>query len=150
MAVGDDAIRQLIGRSCLYLDKEDFAAFLELCASTFTYRIRVYSTEIRNDMVWMSHDRATLETLIEVLPDHLRLLGTLMRQASVCLVERNGMRASVTSSLIVMHTAADGQSKLFAGGHYHDEIDISAEPLLLSRTARLETRDIGLGWQAPI
>ena len=151
MAVGDDDIRQLIGQSCLYLDKEEFGSFLSLCSPDFTYQIRVYSAEIRKDMVWMNHDRATLETLMEVLPEHLRLLGTLMRHASVYLIERNGERASVTSSLIVMHTDPDGQSRLFAGGHYYDEIDISGENLIfLGRTARLETRDIGIGWQAPI
>ena len=151
MAVGNDDIRQLIGRSCLYLDREDFAAFLKLCAADFTYQIRVYSTEIRKDMVWMNHERAALETLAQVLPEHLRLLGTLMRHASVSMIERNGERASVTSSLIVMHTDPDGQSRLFAGGHYHDEIDITGENLLfVSRTVRLETRDVGIGWQAPI
>ncbi len=151
MAVADDDIRQLIGRSCLYLDREDFASFLRLCGPDFTYEIRVYSAEIRKDMVWMHHDRATLETLMKVLPEHLRLLGTLMRHASVYLVERNGRRASVTSSLIVMHTDADGQSRLFAGGHYYDEIALDGDDLLLlSRTVRLETRDIGIGWQAPI
>ena len=151
MAVGNDDIRQLIGRSCLYLDQEDFASFMKLCAADFSYQIRVYSAEIRKDMVWMRHQRAAFETLAEVLPEHVRLLGTLMRHASVSMIERNGERASVTSSLVVMHTDPDGQSRLFAGGHYHDEIDISGENLLfVGRTVRLETRDIGIGWQAPI
>ena len=153
MSVGDEAIRQLVCQSCLYLDGEDFDAFLSLCAPEFRYQIKVYSPEINKEMIWMDHERKELEALFVALPDHLRLLGKLMRHVSVYLIERNGSgdQASVTSSFVVLHTDPEGKSKLLAGGRYLDSVDVRGEtPRLLSRTTRLETRDVGVGWQAPL
>ena len=153
MAVSDDDIRLLIYRSCLYLNREDFDAYLGLCAPEMRYQITGYSKEIRKDMIWMNHSRDGLATLFENLPHHIRVQGSLMRHVTVYEIDRDGStnRAAVTSSFIMIQTDNDGVSSVFAAGHYHDDVDASGDtPRLLSRTARLETRDIGLGSPYPI
>jgi methanesulfonate monooxygenase small subunit len=154
MPANSDAIRKLIGSACMALDAEDYARFLALCAPKFHYQLLAYSPEIRTEMIWMNYDRKGLETLFADLPHHLHVpLGTLFRHVSVYSIdpgERNG-QAAATSSLLVIHTDPDGVSKLFAAARYADVVDISAEqPLLIKRTVRLETRDIGSGTPIPL
>jgi hypothetical protein len=101
----------------------------------------------------MNHDRSGLSTLFHVLPQHVRLLGSLFRHASVYSIERIGSSndASVVSSILIVQTDPDGVSKLFAAGRYLDTVRLSGDrPLLLARTVQLETRDVGIGSQAPL
>ena len=152
MPVSDEQVRQLVGQACAYLDAEDFDGFLGLCAREFRYQITVYSPEISKKMIWLNHDLKGLEALFAVLPEHVRLLGTLFRHVSVYRIAwEDSKRASVTSSFLVVHTDPDGQSRLFAAGRYHDTVLVSGDvPRLLSRTVQLETRDIGEGSQVPL
>ena len=153
MPKSDDGIRGLVHRSCLALDGEDFAAYLALCASEMRYRITNYSPEIRKDVILMNLDRAGLAALFESLPDHLKLPGSLMRHASVYLIERKRNRtvAEVTTSLVVIQTDAEGLSRVYAAGHYHDTVDLTRPtPMLTSRTLHLQTRDIGIGTEVPL
>jgi methanesulfonate monooxygenase small subunit len=153
VSIDDRAVRQLVGQSCAFLDTEDFASFLSLCAPEFQYQVTVYSPEIKKRMVWMNHDRSGLSTLFHVLPQHVRLLGSLFRHASVYSIERIGSSndASVVSSILIVQTDPDGVSKLFAAGRYLDTVRLSGDrPLLLARTVQLETRDVGIGSQAPL
>jgi methanesulfonate monooxygenase subunit beta len=149
-----DAIRKLIGSACMALNAEDYARFLSLCAAEFRYQLLAYSPEIRTDMVWMNYDRKGLQTLFADLPHHLHVpIGTLFRHVSVYAIdpgEQSG-QAAVTSSVLAVHTDPDGVSKLFAAAQYQDVVDVSAEqPLLVKRTVRLETRDIGSGTPIPL
>jgi methanesulfonate monooxygenase small subunit len=153
MGISDDAIGALVYRSCLALDGEDFAAYLALCAPETRYRITNYSPEIRKEVILLNLDRAGLVALFESLPNHLNLPGSLMRHASVYLVERNGKgtAAEVTSSLAVIQTDPEGVSRVYAAGHYHDTVDLTRpNPLITSRTTRLQTRDIGIGTEVPL
>jgi methanesulfonate monooxygenase small subunit len=153
MASIESAVRQLIWQSCAFLDAEDFPAYLNLCAPEFQYQIRVYSPEIRKQMIWMNHDRNGLAGLFQVLPQHVRLLGTLFRHASVYSIEaaEDSEQAQVVSSLLIVQTDPDGVSKLFAAGRYHDTVRLQGDrPLLAARVVQLETRDIGIGSQAPL
>ncbi len=43
----NDEVRELIYRSCRYLDLQDFDAYIALCASDFRYKITLYSPELR-------------------------------------------------------------------------------------------------------
>lgn len=153
MPISDDTIRGLIYRSCLALDAEDFAAYLALCAPEMRYRITNHSPEIRKDVVLMNLDRAGLSALFESLPDHLKLPGSLMRHASVYLIERkrNGTAAAVTTSLVIIQTDPDGLSRVYAAGRYFDTVDLTRPiPMLTSRTLHLQTRDIGIGTEVPL
>lgn len=154
MPAGNDDVRALIGNSCAALDAEDYAGFLAHCSADFRYRLVAFSPEIRAEMTWMNYDRSGLETLFGDLPHHLHVpLGSLFRQVStysIAPAEPPGQAAAKSTVLIVL-TDADGVSKLFAAARYLDIVSLTGtRPLLVSRTARLETRDIGVGTPIPL
>lgn len=149
--MNDRDIERLIYRSCRCLDDEDFAGYLELCAPDFRYRIAVHSPEIRKEMVWLEHDRKGMAALFENLPTHIRRPGRLLRHASVYDVAFEGGRATADTSLVVLSTALDGKTEVFAAARYEDLFELDGKaPLLLSRTVRLETRDLGIGSHTPL
>jgi methanesulfonate monooxygenase small subunit len=150
---GEQDVRELIYRSCLLLDREDFAGFLALCAPGLHYVVTVYSPEIRKEMTWMEQDFEGMKALLAMVPQHLRRTGSLHRHVSVYEIERapkDGVVGAL-SSFQITHTEHDGRSRLFVVGRYHDRIDVSdPAPLLLERRAHLETRDLGIGLHVPI
>lgn len=147
----DREIERLIYRSCRCLDEEDFAGYLDLCAADFHYRITAHSPELRKEMVWLDHGRTGLAALFENVPTHLRRPARLFRQASVYDVTIKGARATAETSLMVLATGFDGKTEVLAAGRYEDSFELEGEaPLLLSRTVRLETRDLGIGSHVPI
>ena len=152
MCVSDDTVRALVYRSCLALDQDDYSSYLALCAEEMRYQITYYSPEIGKDVILMNHYRAGLVALFESLADHIKLPGELIRHASVYEIvrKRNGEVAEVTTSLLVVRTDPEGLSQILAAGRYFDFIDISGPvPMLMSRTLRLQTRDIGIGTEVP-
>jgi len=152
MGVEPGSIERLIYETCLRLDLEDFAGYLDLCAAEFTYRITTYSAEIRKDMIWLHHDREGMQALFENYYDHVRRLGSLHRHVAVYAIDRqdDGL-FRVTSSFQVTHTDLEGQSKMFAVGRYHDVVGESENGARLhAREARLETRELGSGSHLPI
>ena len=154
MPASNDEIRELIGNSCVALNVEDYAEFLALCGPDFRYRLLAYSPEIGAEMTWMNYDRGGLETLFADMPHHLHVpLGSLFRHVSTYAIgpgDASG-EASAKSSVLIVFTDESGVSKLFAAGCYHDVVNVSGRrPLLVSRTMRLETRDIGVGTPIPL
>jgi len=156
VGVGRDLDRELVEliyRSCLDLDNQDFAGWLDLCAPEFRYTITTYSPEIRKEMVWLDHDREGMEGLFKMLPKHNSDHSPLMRHASVYLVEHDegGKSASVVTSLVVYKTQLDGgATELFAVGKYFDRVGLESDtPLLTSRNVRLDTRQLGIGSHIP-
>lgn len=153
MTASNDAIRELIYRSCRCLDTEDFDGYIALCAPEFRYRITLFSPELRKEMIWLNHDRERLAALLAMVPRHLVRLGSLQRNATVYTIERNeadGM-AEVMSAFSVFNIDNEGRPSVFAVGHYHDTVDIASEqPSLLHRNARLSSRDLGIGSHVPI
>ncbi|MEQ8247353.1 MAG: nuclear transport factor 2 family protein [Alphaproteobacteria bacterium] len=149
----DQEIREVVYRACMALDAEEFAAFMELCSPELDYRITVYSPEIRKEMIWLDQGYEGMRALLEMVPQHLKRLGTLKRHVSVYLIDRdeNTGVAAVTSSFIVTNTDPEGRSNLFVAGTYFDEVDCrGARCLLKARRAHLETRDLGIGSHIPI
>jgi methanesulfonate monooxygenase subunit beta len=139
----DRAIERLIYSSCLALDRERFADYLELLAPEFQYVIKTYSSELRREMTWLDLDRTGIEGLFATLPNHVRFQGSLLRHATVYTIDVGpaGARARAVTSVAVIHTDLNGESRLMAAGRYHDAIDLGADrPLLRERVVRLETR----------
>ncbi len=148
--VTDQEIREIVYRATVALDQEDFAAFMDLCAPELEYRITAYSPEIRKEMTWLEQDHDGMRALLDMVPQHLRRLGSLKRHTSVYFVERaRSGEADVTSSFVVTHTTPEGQSSLFVAGTYYDVIDLGSGKLK-KRRAHLETRDLGIGSHIPI
>ena len=149
------ALEETIHRSNQWLDERRFGAWLEATAPEFVYRIVSYSPELRKDMTWLQHDRAGLSALIELLPKHHASGGDWLRQVVVGSIERvSDTEAAVTSTLSIFHTVVDvgdshidgGSTQLFAVGRYHDRYRALQDRwLLLERTVRLQTRQLGIG-----
>jgi methanesulfonate monooxygenase small subunit len=154
MSADNDAVRELIARACVALNAEDYSRFLSLCSPDFQYRLLAHSPEIRSDMEWMKYDRGGLTALFGDLPTHLHVpLGSFFRHVSVYSIERpeGADKATVHSSVLIVHTDLDGVSKLFAAAQYFDVVSLAGErPVLVSRITRLETRDIGVGTPIPL
>jgi methanesulfonate monooxygenase small subunit len=147
-------IDELIYRSCMALDANDFAGYLELCDPEFNYAITAYSPEIRKDMVWLEHDKEALKLLFNNLPRHNSDRSPLSRLANVYTVdidEANGT-AKVVSGLQVYKTSLDGgATELFAVGKLHDTVRIREDRgTLLNRNIRLDTRMLGIGYHIPL
>jgi methanesulfonate monooxygenase small subunit len=153
MTVSDDELRDLVHRSCLFLDDSDWDAYLGLCTEDFTYRITAFSPELRKNMVWLEQDCAGMTNLFENLENHVTLKGRFLRHVNVALIEcdeEHGVGRAI-STFFVIHTGLDGVSTMFAVGRYNDTIDISGNrPLLHTREVTLDTRDLGGGTHFPI
>lgn len=153
MSPGNDAVRELIYRSCRCLDTHDFDGYIALCAPTFRYRIVVHSPELRKEMIWLNHDRDGLAALLAAVPRHLVRLGSLQRNATVYTIERDGDGgpARTVSAFSVFDIDNEGRPSVFAVGHYHDTVGEGGErPLLVARDVRLASRDLGIGSHVPI
>lgn len=149
----DQAIREVVYRACTALDEEDFDTFMAQCAPDLDYSVTAYSPEIRKEMIWLDQDYVGMRALLEMVPQHLKRLGTLKRHVSVYFIDRDESAgtAAVTSSFIVTHTDPDGRSQLFVAGTYYDVVDCAGDQCLLKkRKAHLETRDLGIGSHIPI
>lgn len=146
-----DTMRQLIGQGCLALDDADFDGFLALCTEDIGYRIEVWSPELRQNMIWLEHDKEGLRALFDALPEHLTRPGRLARHATVMTVNENETGFDCVSTLAVYHTDVDGRSQVLAIGRYRDRIVKRDSTLLLAdRTVVLETRDLGVGLHVPL
>jgi len=148
-----EAVRRLIGQGCLALDDGDFAAFLALCAPDFTYRVRVWSPELKRDMIWLDHDLAGISDLFQSLPEHLQRPGRLSRHVSVYTIDtlENGRDCVVVSSLIVHHTDLEGVTQVLAVCRYCDTVRFVDEAYVLTaREVVPETRDLGIGLHVPL
>ena len=147
------AIEGLIYRSCLLLDDKDFKGYLDLCDPGFRYAITAHSPEIRKEMIWLDHDRKGMETLFNNLPRHNSDHSPLTRHATVYTVDLDeaNKRAKVVSALQVFRTSLDGGvTELFAVGKYYDTVGLDGgTPKLVSRTVKLDTRMLGIGYHIP-
>ena len=150
------AVTDIVYRSCLYLDNENYEEFLKLCDESMLYSIKAYSVEIRKDMVYLSHNKKELGSLTEMLPKLNSDHSPLRRHASVYTVDiaEDGKTATAITSLAVYQNMHDGinshidsgETRLFLVGKYLDKFKISGESaLLIEREVRLDTRRLDKG-----
>ncbi len=147
------AIEELIYSSCMALDENDYASYMNLCSPQFTYRLSAFSPEVKQDMTWLDHDRAELQELFDTLPKHNSDRSPLTRNAVVykVKVDAGQKKADVVTAVQIFKTALNGgKSELFAVGKYIDEVSLDGdEPVLTSRQVKLDTRDLGWGYHVP-
>ncbi len=104
-------------------------------------------------MIWLNHDRNGLASLLAAVPRHLVRLGSLQRNVTAYTIERDetNKSADVLSAFSVFNIDNEGRPSVFAVGHYYDTVSLSNDqPLLVSRNARLASRDLGIGSHIPI
>lgn len=150
--MSNEDINRLIYASAMKLDAEDFKGFLHHCGESFRYAIKAYSPELGKEMTWLDHGRKGMQGLFAMLPQHVRMKGRFKRHVSVYSVDRQeDGRAKAHSSVLLIHTDPEGNSKLFAAAQYFDVIDVSGEaPRLVERVVQLETRELGPGMHIPV
>jgi methanesulfonate monooxygenase small subunit len=146
----EKAVRELVYRSCLTLDRMDFTAYMGLCDPAYRYVISTYSPELRKDVIWLDHDWKGMKLLFDVMPKHVSdnmIRLSLSRHVTVYTIEYNKDRslANVASGLQVFTTTKDGGITALLGvAKYYDTVRLAGgDPRLLSREVRLETRMLG-------
>lgn len=154
MTVTHNAVTDLIYGSCMLLDEERYDDWLdELCHPEFRYTITAYSNEIKKRMTWLDHGSDSLRALCKMIPEHVSYHGRFHRHATMYRVSPTdgADRAEAISSLVVMHTDLEGESRFYATGRYNDTLDLSrAEPRLLARNVDLDTRVLEFGSHRPL
>ena len=155
------SVEQLIYKSCLALNDENWNDFLDLADPTrFKYSITNYSPEMRRDQCWMERDYKGLQQLFGLLEKHNSDNSPLTRHASVYTVEMNDARseADVVSLFTIYRTQLDGinspvtsgQTALYAIGKYLDTVALHPSgPKVVERRVRLETRQLDIGSHIP-
>jgi methanesulfonate monooxygenase small subunit len=150
----DHAVRDLIYRACLLLDRNKFLEWLELCTPDFQYTISAWSPEIRRDMVWLDHDLDGITNLMRMLPKHNSDQTPLTRHISVYTVDYEAARreAEAVTSVVIYATALDGgATELWALGRYYDTVSLAdGTARFRKRVVRLETRSLGIGKHWPL
>ena len=154
MAISEKAVENLIYAACLQMNADDYAGWLnDLCLPSFRYSITAHSEEIGRRMTWFDHERQPLLELCLSVGDHFTNLGAFHRHASVyrVQVDSEAQAAETLSSVIVMHTTLEGESRFYATGYYEDRIDISgARPLFARRNVALTTTLLVSGSHLPL
>ena len=123
MAVGDhDAVRELVQRTAMLLDAEDFDAWTKLFDDSGIYELTAYSNEIRRWMIWQSSDRAALGKMLKEVGEHVRDSARRRHIVGLPLVEIEGDQGRVLSNFSLFRTLPDGHSSLYMIGQYDDRI----------------------------
>ena len=154
MAITRDAVAELIYGACMLLDEERYDEWLDgLCRPEFRYTITAYSSEIKKRMTWLDHEADSLRHMCMKIPEHVSYTGRFHRHASLYRLsgaEADG-RAEAVSSLVVIHTDLEGESRFYAAGRYNDIVDLSGEePRFLARNVDLDTRVLEFGSHKPL
>ena len=139
-------------RTARYLDNLDFDAFLALCTADLNYVVKVWSPDLRRDMIWFDHDRSSIEALFGSVHEHIVRPERTLRHLGQSIVDLEGADlASVDTSVAVFLTDTHGDSRLWAVGRYIDQVEKHGGAWLLARrVVRLETRNLGIGSHLPI
>jgi len=149
-----DLVRALVYEANLLLDASRYTEWLALLDEGFSYEVKAYSPEIRKDQLWLQHDRAGVENLIELLPRHNSDHSTLTRHTAVYRVAPadRAERVDAISAVAIYRTLLDGgATSLFAVGKYHDAVIVDDHGARFARrTLRLETCELGIGTHYPL
>lgn len=167
MTIGDanvmarrEAVRAAIYRTAVLLDDQKVEEWLSsLCTSDFVYTITTYSHEIRREQEWFGGTRVELLDMQRMMRRHNTDHSPLSRHVSVYTVDLgdDGTSAAAVSWVSIYVTMLDGvnahldsgETRLFCIGKYHDRFDLAGpQPLLQSRTLRLDTRRMDRGSHA--
>ena len=151
-----EIVRNIIYKSCLFLDDEKWEDFLNCCDDSFHYDIRAFSPEINYDMTYFSGNLKELKIMTEALPKHNTDHSGLKRHVSVYTVEEleNGKEAFSVSSFVVYQNLLDGinshidagENRLFMIGRYNDKFKITKDSaVFVEREVRLDTRRLDKG-----
>jgi methanesulfonate monooxygenase small subunit len=147
------AVYNLLADVAAHLDREAWDAFLGCCSDDFHYQVTAFSPDLGTDMVWLEHDVKELKEMFSMIPKHVRMRGGLRRhvsQARITFTEDDEVEAA--STVLLVHTADTGETKVIASGLYTDRIgfDEGQTPRLVSRHVALDTTTWNPGLHVPV
>ncbi|MBX9841518.1 MAG: nuclear transport factor 2 family protein [Xanthobacteraceae bacterium] len=116
------AVCELVQRTAMLLDEENFDDWLALFDDGGTYELSAYSSEIRRWMTWQLSDRDALEKMLGDVEEHVRDPARRRHVVSVPLASLDADRGRATSHFSLFRTTPDGQSSLYLVGRYEDHI----------------------------
>lgn len=156
-----EAVKDTIYKACLLLDDQKWDEWLALCDDGFEYAVTAYSSEIRQDMTYLSGNRKELSGMVHMLPKHNSDHSPLKRHTTVYSVDvdPDGKTAKAVSSVLIYQDMLDGinshidsgENHLFAVGRYIDSFRIEGgRAKFASRQVRLETRRLDKGSHWPL
>lgn len=134
--------------SGLYLDQGDYEAYLSLFGDDGQYQVVADVPEVNGQATWMDLDKASLRQLLQEAPHHQWNTGIRSRQIAMPVFTgaAEDMLAggvATRAMVVVYRTGADGATKLYATGRYHDTWrETDAGWLLSRRVLHLDTRDL--------
>lgn len=117
-----EAVREVILRTAVLLDDEDFEGWLKLFETDGIYELSAFSTEIRRWMTWQHSDRAALEKMLGEVEEHVRDSAKRRHVVGNALVEIEGDRSRARSPFSLFRTSPEGQSSLYIVGCYEDQL----------------------------
>ena len=117
-----EAVRDLVQRTALLLDREQFDDWIGLCAADGTYELSAFSTEIRRWMTWQLSDRATLTKMLSEVNEHVRDPARRRHVVGYPLVRIDGEEGSATAAFSIFRTTPEGRSSLYMVGTYEDQL----------------------------
>lgn len=147
----EQAVRDLVARTAVRLDREDFSGWLELFDAGAEYELCAYSAEIRRAMSWWKSGRAALEKQLREIPQHERDTASRLHVLGPVLVELEGDHAHAQTPFALFRTMPDGESTLYVVGRYEDEaLKTSGTWLYTRHRAVLETRVLDAFTHVPL
>ena len=146
-------VHNLLANVASHLDAEQWDDFLACCHSDFHYKATAFSADLGTDMVWLEHDVTELKEMFSMIPKHVRMRGVLRRHVSparITFTEDDEVEAA--STVLLVHTADTGETKLIASARYNDRIrfDDADRPGLASRHVAFDTVTWNPGLHVPV
>jgi len=146
-----EAVRDLIQRTGMLLDAEDFSNWLALFEADGVYLMRAYSTELRRWMIWQQSDRPTLERMLADVVDHVRDPSQRRHVIGYPAVEVDGNNARAASPFSLYRTSTEGQSSLYMVGRYKDRFVRSGDQWRYTEhIAIIDTRMLDMFTHIPV
>lgn len=145
------ALEQLVQMSGSLLDRQDFRGWLDLFDEQSIYEVNAYSTEIRKHMSWWKSDRTALEKMLEEIPRHVSDPSRRLHIISSPQLAASPEGVNGTANFAIYRTGPEGESKLYAVGHYEDRFVKRANVWrYASHRAVLQTRVLDIPTHVPI
>lgn len=146
-----EAIRELVQRTALLLDREQFDDWVALFAADGTYELSAYSTEIRRWMTWQLSDRPALAKMLAEVNEHVRDPARRRHVVGYPLVRIDGEEGSATAAFSIFRTTPEGQSSLYMVGTYEDQlVRDSGAWLYKSHKVIVDTRMLDMFTHIPV
>lgn len=154
-------VQETVYRACLFKNEQKWKDWLGLCDEDFEYLITASVPEVRRDVIYLSGNKAEMESLVTMLPRHNSDRSQLRRHAVVydVVVDEESGTAEASTSVTIYQTHWDGSlshinsgsTELYAAGSYKDTFRLNEDSVkFVRRELKLDTRNLQKGCHFPL